>query len=62
MTTNLLVTGPPRSGKTTVNERVRERLDKDGHKLLQLRVARSSGSSYLPTDPSMHEEIRCDRP
>lgn len=31
MTDDLLVTGPPRSGKTTVVQRVRDRLDSQGH-------------------------------
>jgi nucleoside-triphosphatase len=32
VTTNLLVTGPPRSGKTTVLQRVRERLESEGYR------------------------------
>lgn len=32
MSTNLLVTGPPRSGKTTVLQRVRERLEAEGYR------------------------------
>lgn len=53
MTTNYLITGPPRCGKTTVIQQVTERLEAKGHQ---------AGGIYCPEGFEVRDETRDELP